>query len=354
LSPAETGVTVVLPVYNGARTLADALTAILAQEIDGSIEVLVVDDRSSDGSVAIARRFTQDPRVRLVQGEGRGAAAAINAGVQRASYGVIAQIDQDMIPRRGWLACLLTRLRARDALAAVQGRFEVDPSDGVWARVAALDLAQRYAALDDEDVDHVCTGSTLYRREALQRVGLFDESLGYGYDNDMSYRLVAAGWQLAHCSAAVSVHRAPGGWRSYAAGQYGVGYGRLDLVHKHPRRWSGDRVSGLNMIGHAAAMLATTVSLTAAAVLAALGTVSADIPAALAYGALGGVGAMAGERWVAGLKAWRRFDDVAGFLFAPAHLLRDLCWAAAIARWLARRAVRRNVAPTHSMRRTVP
>ena len=58
-------------------------------------------------------------------------------------------------------------------------------------------------------MDHACTGNSVYRAEAVRRVGGFDESLGYGYDNDMSYRLGRAGYRLAFCRQARSTHR----WR---------------------------------------------------------------------------------------------------------------------------------------------
>ena len=77
----------------------------------------------------------------------------------------------------------------------------------------ALDLEQRYDRLSDE-VDHVCTGNTAYRAEALAAVGLLNEELGYGYDNDLSYRLGAAGYRLLFCRDARSRHR----WREGLAG----------------------------------------------------------------------------------------------------------------------------------------
>ncbi len=88
-------------------------------------------------------------------------------------------------------------------------------------------------------VDHVCTGNTVYRAEALARVGLLDESLGYGYDNDLSYRLGAAGYALAFCRDARSRHRWREGLAGYLTQQYGFGYGRLDVVAAHPDRVGG-------------------------------------------------------------------------------------------------------------------
>ena len=58
-------------------------------------------------------------------------------------------------------------------------------------RAMGLDLEQRYGAITDAYLNHVCTGNSVYRAAALHQVGLFDETFGNGYDNDMSYRLQA-------------------------------------------------------------------------------------------------------------------------------------------------------------------
>ena len=119
-------------------------------------------------------------------------------------------------------------------VGAAQGYYVAARDAGWFGRVMTLDLQQRYARIGAEDSDHVCTGNSIYRAEALARVGGLDESLGYGYDNDISYRLRDAGYRLVLCRAAKSVH----GWREglvgYCAQQYGFGYGRIDVVAKRP------------------------------------------------------------------------------------------------------------------------
>jgi hypothetical protein len=284
--------------------------------------------------------------VELLRGEGRGAAAAINLGVRRARHEIVCQVDQDVVLEPGWLERLVAELGSGSDVAAAQGRYRALREDGLLARVMALDLDLRTARLPRE-VDHVCTGNTAYRRSALLDVGLFDESFGYGYDNCMSYRLAAAGWRLRFCPEATSIHR----WRvrlaGYLAQQFGVAYGRLDLVAKYLRRVAGDQVSGPGMILHAAATALALAAFAAGGLVAAAG---AGAPALFGLGAAL-VALLAAERSLAGARAAARSGDPAGLLFPCVHLLRDAAWVAALSSWLVRRALGGGRAPGHSMRR---
>lgn len=340
------GVSFVLPVYNGERWLDAALRAILAQDDGRPFEVLVVDDRSGDGSAEILGRFAADPRVRLLRGAGRGAAAAINQGLRAARQPVVCQVDQDVVLEPGWMAALCGALAA-PGVGAAQGYYQTPRDGSLWARVMGLDLELRYSRIAGGALDHVCTGNSAYRAEALRRVGLLDESLGYGYDNDLSYRLGRAGYRLVFCREARSVHRWRDGLLPYLRQQYGVGYGRLDLVAKHPGRAGGDDVSGWRMILHVPGTLAVLAAGTAAAVGALAGApwrplllLAAGIAAVLAL-----------DRIVAGLEAALRFRDRAGLAFAPIHLLRDLAWAAALLAWAGRRLEGGEPRPRQSMPR---
>jgi glycosyltransferase involved in cell wall biosynthesis len=338
------GVSVVVPVRNGAATLAAALEAIGAEVAGRPSEIIVVDDGSEDGSRDIVRALARELPILAVEGGGRGAASAINRGIVHARFTIVAQIDQDVVVEPGWLDRLLAALEC-DEVAAAQGHYVAAPGASWCARAMGLDLAERYRRLEGRDLDHVCTGNTLYRRAALHQVGLLDEDLGYGYDNDLSYRLRRAGYRLALCRSARSVHYWRDGLWGYLVQQYGFGYGRLDLVAKHPDRLMGDRVSPAVMMAHPLVMAAALAACLVSVVLAAVGreaawplTVSATMLAGLAV-----------ERLVAGVRA-SGGGAGAGWLFVPLHLLRDLAWVAAIVSWTARRVRGRPARPRHSMR----
>jgi hypothetical protein len=342
----KTGVSFVVPVHNGAASIRDTLQSIVTQADGRPMEIIVVDDRSGDDSTAIVRRFADSSSlVRMVDGSGRGAAAAINAGIREARFPIICQVDQDVVLRPGWLRQLLEQFDD-PAVAAVQGYYVTDPAASLCARVMGLDLEQRYAAIDGSATGHVCTGNSAYRADALREVGLLDETLGYGYDNDLSYRLQAAGYRLVLCRKAASEHRWREGLLGYLVQQYGFGYGRLDVVAKHPARVAGDSVSPAAMMVHPIVMGVAAFALMAGGLAATLGASWRPFAALAALL----VGVLALERLAAGIGAARRFHDRTALLFPVVHLARDLAWVAAIAVWVWRRCRGGAPAPAHSMR----
>jgi len=339
------GVTFVIPVRNGARWLDSVLRAVLNQGDGRPFEIIAVEDGSTDQSPEIVASYQARGLVRIVKGPGRGAAAALNAGLREARHPFVCQIDQDVILEPGWMLRLLDALRD-PRVAAAQGYYVTPPGASIWARVMGLDLALRYHQILGRDVDHVCTGNTAYRTDALHAVGLFDEGLGYGYDNDISYRLVKAGYRLVIDDRARSVHCWRDNCRTYLVQQYGFGYGRLDLVAKHRHRIGGDDVSGTLMMLHAPVMALALALLGIAAVQAVLGV----SPTLMVVAAVVAVSTLALERTVAGIRASLEFKDSAGLLFAPVHLARDLAWALALGTWLTRRIFGGTTRPHNSMR----
>jgi cellulose synthase/poly-beta-1,6-N-acetylglucosamine synthase-like glycosyltransferase len=341
---ALTGITVVVPVLNGGEVLAHTLMAIAAQAGGPrQVEIIVVDDGSRDQSRDVVSMVARHTSVRVLDGPRRGAAAAVNCGIRAASHPVIAQIDQDVVIEPGWLD-RVAELFLDPRVGAVQGRYTSHPRDSFFARVMALDLEQRYDRLASH-VDHVCTGNTAYRASALAEIGLLNERLGYGYDNDLSYRLGAAGYRLLFCREARSRHRWREGLAGYLTQQYGFGYGRIDVVSAHPGRVAGDDVSPLAMMSHpvvaAAALLASASWLWARW----LGLDAAPVGwTALALGA-----GLAAERAVAGVRAWRKYGDTAALGFPFVHLARDLAWVGAIVVWSCRRLSGRAGGPAASM-----
>src|SRR5260221_625524 len=106
----EQAVGVVVPMHNAERTIAATLTSICAQT-HRSLDIVVVDDGSTDGSTAIVDAWRRrDPRVRVVQQANAGVAAARNAGATAARASLLAFIDADDLWAPTKIACQLAAL----------------------------------------------------------------------------------------------------------------------------------------------------------------------------------------------------------------------------------------------------
>ena len=153
--------------------------------------VLVVDDRRHRrGRLPLGE---PEPHVRVLEGPGRGPAAARNAGWRAARSEWVAFLDDDVVPQCGWRAGLERDLAGLDGrIGGSQGRIEVPlpanrrPTD--WERNTAGLEGARWATAD-----------MAYRRSALAAVGGFDERFRRAYreDADLALRLMDAGFELA-------------------------------------------------------------------------------------------------------------------------------------------------------------
>lgn len=181
---------VIIPVRNGERRVADAIASALAQ-LGPQDEIVVVDDGSTDGTRAVVEATT-DRRVRLMSSGGRGVSAARNAGIGMAGGEFLAFLDHDDTWPDLRHATMSGVLRARAGIDAAFGRMRVKFEDG-------SQLNDRMAAMDGKHVGVASVGTGLFRKAIVDRVGGFDEELHFGEDVDFYLRLMEAGMQVELC-----------------------------------------------------------------------------------------------------------------------------------------------------------
>ncbi|NAZ83636.1 glycosyltransferase [Kineococcus sp. R8] len=184
-SPLSPRVSVIMPVRDGAQFLAEAMTSILTQT-ETDLELLVVDDGSTDDSAAIASS-TGDPRVRVLSGNGKGEGAARNIGLDNARGRWIAWHDADDVAVPHRLSSLL---------AAVAGGADFAHSDMVFVDAAGATTGYlRSSAIPREHVlpfflreGTPFNNPTMLIRGALVSELRFEESLVVGVDTDFVRR----------------------------------------------------------------------------------------------------------------------------------------------------------------------
>jgi GT2 family glycosyltransferase len=254
---------VIIPSWNGARFLPACLDALRVQTLP-DIEVLLVDNGSTDDTAAVVARY---PAVRVLRlTTNRGFAAAVNAGIRAARGEVIALLNNDTAADAGWLAALVAALAAApEAGMATSKVLLFDRRDVLHTTGDTLDLAgspgnrgvwevDRGQWDAQRDVFGASGAAAAYRRALLEDVGLFEESFGsYLEDVDLAWRARLAGWGCVYVPEAVVYHHlsATGGG---AVASYLVARNRTWLIArnyptrlllKHGRRVLGAQLGAL-------------------------------------------------------------------------------------------------------------
>ena len=228
-------VSVVLPTRDRLTSLVVALEALRQQRRAEPFELIVVDDGSTDGSGAFLARLAAEGAIVHVRGEGRGAAAARNAGIRRARGEIIACTDDDCEVPPDWVARLRDRL-VQTGAAAVGGRV-VAAADAVRPARISQAITNGIARVlnDGGESPFLTSNNVAYRAAALGAVGLFDERFtgAGGEDRDLHARLRARGERLVYAADIVVTHRPQMSWGAFLGQQAAYGRGA--------RRYYGQR-----------------------------------------------------------------------------------------------------------------
>jgi len=187
-----------MPVRNAATTVLAAVDSILAQRFD-DLELIVVDDGSTDDSAALVAR-RGDPRVRLVtMGEPAGLVPALNRGLAEARAPLLARMDADDTTHPDRIDRQVARLRSREDLAVCDSRVEIFRDDGPTgggyrAYQHWLDTIHSHADFEREFLveNPVVHPAVMARTDLLRSVGGYREG-PFPEDYDMWLRCLRAG-----------------------------------------------------------------------------------------------------------------------------------------------------------------
>ena len=191
-------VSVIIPVLNGERFLAAAVASIRRQGYP-SLEIIVVDDGSTDGTAAVASALGGE--VRCVSQANAGPPSARNRGLEMARGQLIGFLDADDLWSEDKLEVQVGRLRADPELDAVMGTTQVLRPVAPTADAEVLGEPAGPPAL------LLSLGSALFRRELFDRVGRFDASQRMDDDVDWFLRAVEAGARILPLSHVVQYYR---------------------------------------------------------------------------------------------------------------------------------------------------
>lgn len=256
--PSEVDVSVLVPVRNEERHIAETVSAMQAQRYEGEIEFLFMDGRSTDRTREILERLAlEDRRVHVLDNPAGTTPNGLNVGLGRARGEYVARMDGHSIYPPDYLAKGIERL-GRGDVEWVSGP-QVPHGEGIWSRGVALALGSRMGVggsskwgLDGGDEVELDTGvfTGVWRRSTLEAHDGWDEGFPVNQDSELAARVRKAGGRLV-CLPEIGARYIPrDSLRSLGRQYWRFGYYRAKTSRRHPEsmRRSHILAPGLSLV----------------------------------------------------------------------------------------------------------
>jgi cellulose synthase/poly-beta-1,6-N-acetylglucosamine synthase-like glycosyltransferase/peptidoglycan/xylan/chitin deacetylase (PgdA/CDA1 family) len=232
-APVTEPVSVLVPAYNEAKCIENTVRSLM--ESEHPVEVLVVDDGSSDGTARIVEDLRL-PNVRVVRQHNAGKPAALNRGLANARHDIVVMMDGDTVFEPATVRELVQPF-ADPSVGAVAGNAKVGNRDsliGAWQHieyVMGFNLDRRmYDILGCMPTIPGAVGA--FRRSALERVGgMSDDTLAE--DTDITMALHRDGWRVVYAEKARAWTEAPESVQQLWSQRYRWSYGTMQAIWKH-------------------------------------------------------------------------------------------------------------------------
>ncbi|MBQ1093552.1 bifunctional polysaccharide deacetylase/glycosyltransferase family 2 protein [Streptomyces sp. B93] len=246
--PVTRPVTVIVPAYNEKECIANTLRS-LARSTH-PIEIIVVDDGSTDGTAQLARDTAADLgmlNVRVIRQENAGKPAALNNGVRNAAHDIVVMMDGDTVFEPDTVRQLVQPF-ADPGVGAVAGNAKVGNRNtviGAWQHieyVMGFNLDRRmYDLLRCMPTIPGAIGA--FRREAVLGAGGMSEDT-LAEDTDITIAMHRAGWRVVYQEHARAWTEAPGSLKQLWSQRYRWSYGTMQALWKHRKSLTDKGPSG--------------------------------------------------------------------------------------------------------------
>jgi glycosyltransferase involved in cell wall biosynthesis len=225
---------IIIPTFNGASRIGNCLDSLLQQTTGRNVEILVVDDGSTDNTANVVRSYSS---VRLIAQANAGPASARNRGALEATGKILLFTDDDCVPMPGWLDAMLEPFKDLDVVGA----------KGIY-RTHQKSLAARFVQIEYEDkyrmmaglpsIDFIDTYSAGFRRDRFLEMAGYDTCfpVACAEDIELSYRMSARGWKMKFVPAAIVYHTHPDTFLRYLKKKYKFAFWRVLAVRKNPSK----------------------------------------------------------------------------------------------------------------------
>ena len=225
---------IIIPTFNGASRIGKCLDSLSGQTAGLDVEILVIDDGSTDNIAAVAGGYSS---VRLITQANAGPAAARNRGALAARGKILLFTDDDCVPMPNWLDAMLAPFADPEVVGA-KGVYRTHQR-GLAARFVQTEYEDKYRLMARlPDIDFVDTYSAGFRRDRFLEMRGYDTSfpVACAEDIELSYRMSARGWKMKFVPSAIVYHTHPDTMSRYLKKKYKFAFWRVLAVRKNPSK----------------------------------------------------------------------------------------------------------------------
>ena len=233
--PISPFLTVIVPAYNEEVGIEATLRSLQDNDYPGELEIIVVDDGSTDRTAEIVRALEGDG-LRLLGKKNGGKPSALNAGIAAARGEVIIMMDGDTVFQRDTLRKLVQPF-ADPKVGAISGNAKVANRKGLWGRWQHIEYVIGFN-LDRRMFDLLQCMPTIpgaigaFRKEVLDAVGGLSEDT-LAEDTDLTMAISRSGWQVVYEETAIAWTEAPSSLHQLWKQRYRWCYGTIQAMWKH-------------------------------------------------------------------------------------------------------------------------
>lgn len=230
---------VIVPVYNGEKTLETCLNALKKQTVaKNEYEIIVIDDGSKDRSGDIAKAQAD----KYFFQKNQGPATARNLGAKKAKGEIILFTDSDCEPQESWLEEMIRPFLENSEIVGVKGAY-LTKQKNIMARFVQMEYENRYRFMKKyQYIDFIDTYAAAYKRDIFLKFGGFDSQfrIAMTEDTELSYRIANARYKMIFNPKAIVYHSHPTSFFYYFKRKYRAAFWRMLAVKKNINKIKGD------------------------------------------------------------------------------------------------------------------
>ena len=230
-------ISVIVPVFNGARKIAGCVSALQRQNTQRQYEIIVVDDGSTDRGL----KQIQGNGFRVFKQGNQGPAAARNLGVAEARGRIVLFTDADCEPQEDWIEQMVHPLED-PLISGVKGSY-LTRQKKIVPRFVQYEYESKYDRMKkDPYIDFIDTYAAGFIRKDFLNVGVYDTQFSTASveDQEFSFRMWDKGYRMVFNPAAVVYHTHSNTLWNYIRKKFRIGFWKALVLKKHPNKIARD------------------------------------------------------------------------------------------------------------------